>query len=229
MSRYKIVKMENKLSKQDEESLKNFDGILKSHRKSIRNKWLKVALIPVSIILVSSVYFFLAKDNLEEITKDVSYQNLTPTAIIDTSQTTSLPDTVVIKPKQADEQKISKNKKSNKIVNPPKLETKQNFVKAVPFYGLDSLSKYLNFEFSKKLTTQTNGKMVVAFTITKEGKATNVRVVQGISEEVDSVIINLIEEMSPWEPARMGGKKISSILTLPINIKSKQPSQDNVQ
>lgn len=224
MSRYKIVKMDNEISAKEVEGFKNFDALLKSHKKSVISKRLLLGLVPASVMVSIAFYFYFTSFNQPSIVNiEPSPKENTQIAKIgiDSIQNSDTSDTVVVKLKS-----IDKNQKKNNPVAKTKfkkesvLDVKQEyiFIKAAPDYGLDSLVNYLIYELNKKRLPQTSGNIVVAFTINAAGHPNTIKIIQGLSKELDAEIIQLISEMPDWQPAIMNGKTISSTTTLPIKV-----------
>ncbi len=61
-----------------------------------------------------------------------------------------------------------------------------------------------------------NGQVVVNFNIELDGSITNVKVLQGINEELDSEALRVAESMPNWNPAKMNGKVVGANYSLPI-------------
>lgn len=60
------------------------------------------------------------------------------------------------------------------------------------------------------------GKVLVQFTVDTLGNATNVKVAQGIREDLDQEAIRVIKLLNGWSPALKNGKKVSVDFNFPI-------------
>ena len=60
---------------------------------------------------------------------------------------------------------------------------------------------------------------MVQFIIEKDGKITNVKVTKGVDEELDAEAVRVISASPKWKPGRMGGNKVRSVLTLPVEFR----------
>ncbi|WP_282038878.1 energy transducer TonB [Saccharicrinis aurantiacus] len=66
-------------------------------------------------------------------------------------------------------------------------------------------------------------KSLFTFEVNKQGMVSKVKVVKGVSSELDTAFINAIEATSEmWEPALKKGKTVNSIIQLPILVSKEQ-------
>ena len=63
------------------------------------------------------------------------------------------------------------------------------------------------------------GKVMVDFVIEKDGKVTDVRVVKGVSEELDAEALRIVSASPKWKPGRVNGNKVRTSLTIPVEFK----------
>ncbi len=91
--------------------------------------------------------------------------------------------------------------------------------------GDEALDEYL---YSKNLNPdQSNlskdklNVVYVRFVVTKEGEINKVSVVRGVDYSVDKKVIETIEKMPKWIPAMKDGKSVSSLVTIPVFVKSR--------
>ena len=63
------------------------------------------------------------------------------------------------------------------------------------------------------------GRVVVEFIIEKDGKVTNVRVVRGVSDELDAEAVKVISASPKWKPGRVKGEKVRIAISLPVEFK----------
>ncbi len=61
------------------------------------------------------------------------------------------------------------------------------------------------------------GKVIAKFFIEKDGRVTNIRIVQHLSAEQDAVAVNVLKASPKWIPAYKDGVAIRSEHTVPIN------------
>ncbi len=86
--------------------------------------------------------------------------------------------------------------------------------------GVDSLYAYLRANVSLNDTINYQpGKRYVQFTITKEGKTTDVKIVKSPDELLNRHLIDVIEQMPDWIPATgPNGEKCRIRYTIPVNV-----------
>jgi len=63
------------------------------------------------------------------------------------------------------------------------------------------------------------GRVVVSFTIEKDGSITDAKVVKSVSEGADKEALRLVNNMPKWKPGKQLGKAVSTKYTLPIEFK----------
>jgi TonB family protein len=72
------------------------------------------------------------------------------------------------------------------------------------------------------------GTVMVEFVIEKDGKVTGVRVLKGVSEELDAEAVKVISASPKWKPGKVSGNKVRSSISLPVEFrlekKSNKPS-----
>jgi TonB family protein len=67
------------------------------------------------------------------------------------------------------------------------------------------------------LEENVGGKVITKFTIDTFGNVTNIKVVQGVRQDIDNEAVRLIGLLTNWTPATQNGKKVNVIFTLPLN------------
>ena len=72
-------------------------------------------------------------------------------------------------------------------------------------------------ESAKKAGVQ--GRVTLQFTIGKDGKVGDVKVMRGVNEEIDAEAVRVVESSPKWKPGRIDGKAVPVAFTLPINFK----------
>ena len=63
------------------------------------------------------------------------------------------------------------------------------------------------------------GRVMVDFIIGKDGRVTDVRVVKGVSEELDAEAVKVVSASPKWKPGRINGNKVRASLTIPVEFK----------
>ena len=83
---------------------------------------------------------------------------------------------------------------------------------------------YENLEYPEAaIKNETEGRVVVRFTVTKEGAIENVKTLRdigdGCGEAAKKVILSMNNMEQKWIPGRQGGRKVSVYYTLPVIFK----------
>lgn len=63
------------------------------------------------------------------------------------------------------------------------------------------------------------GKVTVSFVIDQKGKVGDVKVVKGVCEELDAEAVRAVSASPDWKPAKVDGKKVKCLVTLPIEFR----------
>ena len=63
------------------------------------------------------------------------------------------------------------------------------------------------------------GRVIVDFIIDKEGKVTDVRVVRGVSEELDAEAVKVVSASPKWKPGRVNGNKVRTSMTVAVEFR----------
>ncbi len=63
------------------------------------------------------------------------------------------------------------------------------------------------------------GRVLVEFIIGKDGKVTDVRVVKGVSEELDAEALKVVSASPKWKPGRVNGNKVRTSMTIPVEFR----------
>jgi TonB family protein len=85
--------------------------------------------------------------------------------------------------------------------------------------GFEALGSYLasNIEYPKKaLQAGISGTVFTQFIVDTDGTITDVSVVKGLSDEIDSEAIRVVESMPAWLPGKQEGKLVRVRFVIPI-------------
>ena len=63
------------------------------------------------------------------------------------------------------------------------------------------------------------GRVMVEFVINKDGKVSDVRVVKGVSPELDAEAVKVVSASPKWRPARLKGEKVRCSMTIPVEFR----------
>lgn len=104
--------------------------------------------------------------------------------------------------------------------------------KEVPFYLIEpeTLPKFQGGDmdlFSRWLTSRIyvpkgckhSGTMKVGFVVAEDGSVKDVRIMESVCEELDTLMLNLVAQSPKWEPATSGGHPVAQFLTVPVDFK----------
>jgi protein TonB len=61
------------------------------------------------------------------------------------------------------------------------------------------------------------GRIIITFTVEKNGRLTNIRVSKGLGEPFDREALRVIKKSPDWIPATKNGKPMRSTQSVPIN------------
>lgn len=78
--------------------------------------------------------------------------------------------------------------------------------------------QYLKYP-EKALQDGTQGRVMVDFVIEKDGKVTDVRVVKGVSPELDAEAVKVVSASPKWKAGRRAGEKVRVSMTIPIEFR----------
>jgi TonB family protein len=78
--------------------------------------------------------------------------------------------------------------------------------------------QYLRYP-EKAVRDGVQGRVVVEFVIEKDGKVSDVRVIKGVSEELDAEAVKVISASPKWKPGRVRGEKVRTTLSLPVEFR----------
>lgn len=68
------------------------------------------------------------------------------------------------------------------------------------------------------------GKVVMQFTISKDGSVTNVKVMRGSHPALDEEAVRVIQNCPKWEPAKVKGEPVDVVYTMPVVFKMQKAS-----
>ena len=83
--------------------------------------------------------------------------------------------------------------------------------------------QYLKYP-EKAVREGVQGRVVVDFVIEKDGKISDVRVIKGVSEELDAEAVKVISASPKWKPGRVRGEKVRTSLSLPVEFRLEKKS-----
>ena len=63
------------------------------------------------------------------------------------------------------------------------------------------------------------GRVVLQFVITKEGKVADIKIMRGVSPELDEEAVRVVKAMPAWTPGKQDGQAVNVRYTLPVTFK----------
>jgi len=60
------------------------------------------------------------------------------------------------------------------------------------------------------------GKVMLQFTIEKDGRVTNVRVLRGVDPSIDKEAVRVVSSSPRWKPGELDGRKVRVTYTFPV-------------
>ena len=69
------------------------------------------------------------------------------------------------------------------------------------------------------------GRVMVDFVIGNDGKITDVRIVKGLSPEIDAEVLKVVSASPKWKPGKVNGEKVRASLTLPVEFKLEKKAE----
>lgn len=127
------------------------------------------------------------------------------------------------------------NQKDAPLFYPDKVPGKKNVAGIMPYYECDQKPTFLGSSDPGKFIEQwvyhylkypaeavregIQGRVLVEFIIANDGKVTDVKVVKGVSEELDAEAVRVIEASPKWKPAKVNGEKVSCTMTIPVEFR----------
>lgn len=85
--------------------------------------------------------------------------------------------------------------------------------------GDSELKKYLSLNLrypNLALEQKIEGEVVIGFAINVDGSISDIKILKGMGYGCDEEAIRVIKAMPEWQPARMKGKTIRVVYTLPV-------------
>jgi TonB family protein len=87
---------------------------------------------------------------------------------------------------------------------------------------MEAMQKYLrdNVHYPQSaIDRNVQGRVMVAFVVTRTGDISQVSVVKGLDPELDSEAVRAVQAMPKWEPAALKGQKVNVYYKVPIVFK----------
>ena len=107
-------------------------------------------------------------------------------------------------------------------INIPVVNAPDPFFEPWPQYpgGISNLYNYLSAHFQyPAIAKQKNiqGRVIISLIIEKDGRVSHAKVEQGVSDELDSEALRLVNTCPKWKSGTLKGKPVRVQRTLPLN------------
>ena len=83
---------------------------------------------------------------------------------------------------------------------------------------LNTIAQKLKYP-PKAIDDQIEGRVVLQFVVDKQGKVTDIQVLQGITPELNQAAIDVVRALPDWNPGMQDGEPVNVKYTLPIVFK----------
>ena len=131
--------------------------------------------------------------------------------------------------KQADEsvkeQPVSVPDSVDQPVAVPLVEdTIYNVVEEMPQFpgGVSKLMEFItkNLQYPESAQEQgIQGRVIAQYVVEKDGSVSNIRVIRGVSEELDAEAVRVLKLMPKWTPGKQNGKPVRCRYTIPVQFR----------
>lgn len=78
--------------------------------------------------------------------------------------------------------------------------------------------QYLKYP-SQAMRDGVQGRVMVEFVVNRDGKVSDVKVVKGVSEELNAEAVKVISASPKWKPGRLNGEKVRCSITVPVEFR----------
>lgn len=124
---------------------------------------------------------------------------------------------------QAEAPKVISVPPAPRFVEEP-IESPLDFAQIAPDFigGQAALMKFLseNMRYPQvDIEMGNEGRVICTFVVEKDGSITDVKVVRGVSPNLDKEAVRVISEMPNWKPGFQNGKTVRVRFTLPVHFK----------
>ena len=95
--------------------------------------------------------------------------------------------------------------------------------------GLSEAMKFLAKNIKYPVEAQQakiEGRVIVRFVVGRDGSVSNVKVVRGVSPELDAEAVRVVSLMPKWIPGKQRGKAVAVKYTMPIMFRLQTPAQE---
>lgn len=242
IKRMKIMKTPPPLSEDEILKFKDFEKLLSDNeavklrkRKSARVK--QTAIVTGVLMLLSVVWYMerAPREPGQKVTQEMDGASTAPDRVKATDEQSRPSESR----KEGAEEKTTtreESQKENREIPRPappgelaertndekdsdNIEDKYIYVEAEPENGFPALYQYFNRELTypdQALKDSIQGVVTVSFVIDKQGKPTEISIVNSLGSAFEAEARRVIERMPKWKPATVNGTPVPSRLSLPL-------------
>ncbi len=89
--------------------------------------------------------------------------------------------------------------------------------------GIKALRKYLenNISYPIDRTSCIQGRVIVQFTVAKDGTIHQIKVIRSLVPKLDKEAIRLVKAMPKWKPGKIKGKPVHQRFSVPVDFRLK--------
>jgi TonB family protein len=247
----KIMNPPPQLSDDEIRSFMDFEALLKQQKAIARGKYRSVKwLIGIAVVSIGILSFYVTtkilhpeESTIADLQKEASTSNnpdQNRTAVpspkdssgnsavkndqlqLNDSARTILPDD------QRNSSPVPSAAENKKTVPEESRPREDIYLQAEPVDGYEVLYEYFNKNLkypSEAIADSVQGRVMVTFVVTAEGKPNQINVVQNLGTPFEMEVIKLIEQMPLWKPATLNGKAVPSKITLPLTFQIQRIKQ----
>ncbi len=82
--------------------------------------------------------------------------------------------------------------------------------------GMEELKKFITYNLEYPSCGDFEGKVYAEFIVNENGEIRNVQIKKGLAKEIDQAVIDLINKMPQWIPAKCQNENVSHRMILPF-------------
>lgn len=84
--------------------------------------------------------------------------------------------------------------------------------------GTTALQQYIRDHFHLPADADYSGTIYVSFIVEPDGRTDSVKILRGLTPELDKEAVRIVKEMPPWKPAKQNGITVRTRYNLPLKI-----------
>lgn len=110
---------------------------------------------------------------------------------------------------------------ANSAINSPKVDsTKFVRIDQVPEFpgGIGKLFEYLKKNFKTPRNNGIDGSIKVSFVVERDGSVIEVKIVKGLSIDLDKEAVRVVSQSPKWHPGMQNGKPVRVAYSIPIRV-----------